>query len=1003
MELDNKSFAWNQSTFGKSLDEETDILVYEGTLFPSLDLSSTCDISSDQEPPLDGQTSLKHDKNIENGIQNLEFSAVDIREISLDNEGNLTLKFSDNGQTKTIKIDDFDQFTQKVEGFKLSDGSEINTQALYTELCNDMGVCSIDKPPAGQSLDVALDADNRYELMFDLNQSQNVERSTAENGEEVTLGFDDGAQIKFLTAQDLIDQALSNTTLSQDESQSAQSKFLSALELIEELVAKMEMLQDQQARSNFDDPQVELNVAALENEIASELAGIEPASDVFPDAQIENDTQNASVLNENHAEQSYAMLSAIEGDGIIAPTQALEQAREGDQNSEELAQQLANVEPAAGQDSAPSAPSASGGGYGFQSGFDAQGVIGIDDVGPIDPTQLQYGVEPKQDEYFPEEENEEQLSQIPPELPPEEPKNGVPDIFKAKKTVDETSGIELSTTGNVKFDFGDDGAGEITPSNNFSVSGSATGGILYAAGQEVIISSSGNGYVGKTVSGENVFTLSIDPLLGEFTYTQHKPLDHSNANDHNDALTMEFGVQISDSDGDSATSKIYIRVNDDGPKAVDDIASLKTDGKGDINKTIQGNVLDNDLLSADVDNVISKIAFAGQSIEIFSSLPVSIDGQYGTLNIASNGEYTYTLFDDSALSATSYALDPVAFDVSGTQNILYKNGITVKSAHSDNYDLSWVDTHDGSGIGLDHLSYNDSPKAYGPHEAFDIVFDRPADSVSLTIAEIGSNNNYGRHGVDYVITFEDGTTQSAEQQFVPNEIFDGVFSFTIDASDYNGKTIKEIELGSSYDGAFKKASFLLNNVKANYEEERTIEDNFEYTLRDADGDTSTAILKIDNASGEINACKIDAAPLAKTSQVQKTGDEFYGTPADDVINGTDADDVIDGGEGNDTLFGGEGADSFVMNALNKGIDVIGDFDTNEGDVLDFSSLLTGYDPTQKAIDDFVFAREENGGTIISVDKSGSGDVCNAVDLVALKGVQDVSVGDMIENGNINVF
>ncbi len=132
-------------------------------------------------------------------------------------------------------------------------------------------------------------------------------------------------------------------------------------------------------------------------------------------------------------------------------------------------------------------------------------------------------------------------------------------------------------------------------------------------------------------------------------------------------------------------------------------------------------------------------------------------------------------------------------------------------------------------------------------------------------------------------------------------------------------------------------------------------------------------------------------------------DTLIGGGGDDIIYGQEGNDIIDGGEGGDTLYGGSGADEFVMQALGRGVDVIGDFDVSEGDVLDFSSLLTGYDPTQKAIDDFVFAREEAGGTIISIDTGGSGDSSNAVDLVALQGVQSLDVQDLVENGNINVF
>ncbi len=132
-------------------------------------------------------------------------------------------------------------------------------------------------------------------------------------------------------------------------------------------------------------------------------------------------------------------------------------------------------------------------------------------------------------------------------------------------------------------------------------------------------------------------------------------------------------------------------------------------------------------------------------------------------------------------------------------------------------------------------------------------------------------------------------------------------------------------------------------------------------------------------------------------------DVLRGGDGNDVIYGQEGNDVIYGGAGNDILSGGSGQDTFVMEAVSQGVDVIKDFSTDEGDVLDLSSLLQGYDPTQQAIDDFVFSREVDGGTVLSVDTSGSGNAAQAVDLVALEGLQNLDLQQLIENGNINIL
>jgi hypothetical protein len=86
---------------------------------------------------------------------------------------------------------------------------------------------------------------------------------------------------------------------------------------------------------------------------------------------------------------------------------------ESDQTPEEIAQELAQTEPAAGEESVadmladiePAAGDAGAGaggnsGYGFASSFEAQGIISLEDVGPIDPTLLQYGIERPSDDLF---------------------------------------------------------------------------------------------------------------------------------------------------------------------------------------------------------------------------------------------------------------------------------------------------------------------------------------------------------------------------------------------------------------------------------------------------------------------------------------------------------------------------------------------------------------------------------------------------------------------------
>ena len=64
-------------------------------------------------------------------------------------------------------------------------------------------------------------------------------------------------------------------------------------------------------------------------------------------------------------------------------------------------------------------------------------------------------------------------------------------------------------------------------------------------------------------------------------------------------------------------------------------------------------------------------------------------------------------------------------------------------------------------------------------------------------------------------------------------------------------------------------------------------------------------------------------------------DRIFGQRGDDVIDAGQGDDVIKAGKGNNIIFGGEGADVFSL-SKGKGITIVKDFSSSEGDVFDVS-------------------------------------------------------------------
>lgn len=1191
-----------------------------------------------------------------------------ITDVLLDGSGSLVIEYDNGGATDQIRIDNFKDLASNRASIHLGDGAQIDAHILYDDLCDKAGICAIAKPQAGLTLDVILQNDKQYDLRFDVEDTSAISKG-GDLADKLILSFTDGAKIIFQSAQEMIKAALDGQDTLSPMHEAGSSKFLSQLEVIEELIAQMKALELKQEQNNTQSQDTEIELASLEDDLSGMLASIEPSSE-------ENNSDEAA-----------------------------------------LADQLSQVEPAAGQGGGGASFASGGssaGGYGFQSEFRALEVTPIEDVGPINPTALQYGIEQRHDEVGLDERDGKGAPETP------TAPNDLPELADASLDIDESNSIGLTQSGTLDFSFGADGAGAVSPAGWSVPHGSMAGGYLQSGGVGVLVSATASGYVG-TANGQSVFTLTIDPKTGVYTYSQILPFDHADAKNGNDVISLDFGVKITDANGDDAQRILTIRVADDAPTANDDSFAVEN--------AVAGNMTDNDDLSVDDDNTVTQISYKGVDYAVPDQGVVSVQGDHGTLDISSDGNFDYRLHnqDDAFYAKTSSALNPVSADAAGVQSFIERDGINVSVANTGNYDVSWLDTPEGSGIGIASAGDAGSAMVDPNGETLNIDLDRHAQTVTITIAKIDASADFGQHGVDMVITLENGAQVTAEQQFEPSKIFNGTYTFTLDSADFGGLQIASVALSSSHQGDYAGGAFLLNNVTTTHNDAAlSMSDKFEYTLSDEDGDSDTAtvtfeasrpilrvgendsdkpssiahhhiggddghivggaghdilvgdvggvtthqqtqdynfvfivdvsgsmatsiggqsrmsLLKaaventlrdlaeyqngqvkvhitpfsttagkagtftlgdpngladaldyisklsadgytnyeapmqeaigwlqspdalgggaitttyfisdgepnryvnaaggvasgstnavineitggdgsnevaalhalsdevigvginisgavsrlniIDSDGASINVKDADdlAAALKSVNPIYKLdtvggdylsggdGDDIiYGdsvntdqlaqdqglsgyngdgwkvfddleannanwgrgdtqdyirshadelaaesvdsagvgrSGGDDVINGGDGNDIIFGqegndliygGEGNDVLSGGSGADSFIFrNANGQGLDVIRDFSVDEGDVLDFSGMIAGFDPTQKAINDFVFARVQGNGTILSVDVSGSGDAAHAIDIVALDGINNLDVQALFESGNINVF
>ncbi|WP_198015331.1 beta strand repeat-containing protein [Nitratidesulfovibrio termitidis] len=146
----------------------------------------------------------------------------------------------------------------------------------------------------------------------------------------------------------------------------------------------------------------------------------------------------------------------------------------------------------------------------------------------------------------------------------------------------------------------------------------------------------------RTVTTENgtLVITGYDAATGIFSYT-YTLTDTVLAS--GDAYTFDVAVTATDTDGDTASGVISVTVLDDAPTAVADTASVTED----TSTTATGHLLDNDTQGADGATVTAvgttNVAETGNTI---------IEGDYGTLTIAADGAYTYTL--NNSLAAVQH-------------------------------------------------------------------------------------------------------------------------------------------------------------------------------------------------------------------------------------------------------------------------------------------------------------------------------------------------------------
>jgi len=127
-------------------------------------------------------------------------------------------------------------------------------------------------------------------------------------------------------------------------------------------------------------------------------------------------------------------------------------------------------------------------------------------------------------------------------------------------------------------------------------------------------------------------------------------------------------------------------------------------------------------------------------------------------------------------------------------------------------------------------------------------------------------------------------------------------------------------------------------------------------------------------------------------------DLLYGGADTDYLYGNADNDYLDGGAGVDALWGHTGADTFGFTAGDAftGSDNIKDFSLADGDKLDISDLLQGYDELTDLITDFVQITDNGTHSFLKVDVDGGAD--NFVQIAQMSFTTGLTDEESLETG-----
>lgn len=415
---------------------------------------------------------------------------------------------------------------------------------------------------------------------------------------------------------------------------------------------------------------------------------------------------------------------------------------------------------------------------------------------------------------------------------------------------------------------------------------------------------------------------------GDFTYTLNNDDPVVQALAEGESHTETFTYTADDGNGGTATSTITITVRgtNDAPVATADVGDVQEDVK--LEHT--GNVLAND---SDVDN--------GAALN--AALNGDGAGSYGSINIDANGDFTYTLDNDSDavqdLEQGATVTDTFTYTVTDEHGATDTETVTITITGTNDGPLAADDTGDvqedvklvetgnvlGNDIGfgaggvtpLDEDGTFGSV-AVGADGEFTYTLSNGTDGTPSTVQNL-AEGEVVTDSFTYTITDEFGETDTATLTITVTGTNDGPVAqadagtvtedvklaetgnvLANDSDIDNGATLSATQHGDGVgtygtitigaDGAY---TYNLDNAADNVQalaEGETVTDTFTYTVTDEHGATATADVTITiTGTNDVPLAQGDEGSVVEDVDLEHTGNLLGNDLADDSDPDNDAD------------------------------------------------------------------------------------------------------------------